>query len=188
MNILYFRTDTLELVGNKTVTFGGMNATQSEQSVVVYGYKAVVVNNWFWDKDVPEFCKLFKELNNYMGWPDKTSQGCPFLIGMTAMGVEQFEINPQTNEVTSTWSNPDVSCASSIPVVSEKDGTFYCLGKKDGGEFSLESLSWETGKSNFSKPLGNFINPYYAGAELGVNGDLMIGSFFGPVRVSDPKN
>ena len=49
MNILYFTADKLNLVGKKTVTFGGMNSTQSEQSVVVNGYKAVVVNNWFDD-------------------------------------------------------------------------------------------------------------------------------------------
>ena len=103
------------------------------------------------------------------------------------MGVEQFEIEPQTYELRSAWSNPDVSCTSSIPVVSEKDGTLYCVGKRDS-ETTLESLSWETGKSNFAISLGKYINPFYAGAELGVFGDLMIGTWLGPIRVKDPKN
>lgn len=83
----------------------------------------------------------------------------------------------------SNWVNKEVSCTSSIPVVSEKDKAFYCLGKRDS--FTLESLSWETGKSYFSKPLGSFYNPLYAGTEIGPNNELLIGTILGPIRIKD---
>lgn len=99
----------------------------------------------------------------------KTVQGCPFLMGGYALGVEQFEIDPQTLEVSSVWGNPNVSCTSSIPVMSEDDETFYCIGKRDEGKnFSLEALDWKTGESKFFVDLGTKANPMYAGCEIGI--------------------
>ena len=71
MNIIYFTADEGKLVGKKAVTFGGMTSTQSEQSVVVHGYKAVVVNNWFDDNEVHSVCKVVKIIINKFGMSDK---------------------------------------------------------------------------------------------------------------------
>lgn len=71
MNVLYFTTEEGNLVGKAPVTFGGMNSTQSEQSVVVNGYEAVVVNNWFDDDKVHEICKPLKAVINHFGFSDK---------------------------------------------------------------------------------------------------------------------
>jgi len=86
--------------------------------------------------------------------------------------------------VTSVWHRDDVSCSSSIPGVSEKDKTLYCIGKR-GHDFTLESLDWNTGAQNWHKPLGYWYNPFYAGNELGTQNDFIIGSILGPVRVND---
>ena len=40
-----------------------------------------------------------------------------------------MRIDEKTKELKSTWSRPKVSCSSSIPVASEKDEIFYCIGK-----------------------------------------------------------
>ena len=79
-----------------------------------------------------------------------------------------------------------MSCTSSIPVVTETDSTFYCIGKS-GWDFQLESLSWDTGVQNFSKKLGVWHNPFYAGNEIGVTNDFIIGTILGPVRVNESK-
>jgi hypothetical protein len=186
MNIVYFTADEGKIVGKSPVTFGGMASSQSEQSVVVNGYKAVVVNNWFADHEVPAICKGVKAFINYFGLADKLAQGCPFLLGGYAHGAEQFEIDPKTHDVTSVWHRDDMSCTSSIPVVSETDGTFYCIGKRSH-DFTLESLSWDTGKQNWTKELGIWHNPFYAGNEIGVTNDFIIGTVLGPVRVNESK-
>ena len=110
------------------------------------------------------------------------AQGCPFLLGQYAHGVEQFSIDPKTHAVESVWHRSDMSCTSSIPVVTENDNTFYCIGKRSR-DFTLESLSWDTGNQNWSKPLGMLYNPFYAGNEIGFSNDFIIGTILGPVRV-----
>jgi hypothetical protein len=55
MNILFLGAIDGTIYSKVPVDFGVENAigTQSEQSVVVFENKAVVVNNWFADEDVP---------------------------------------------------------------------------------------------------------------------------------------
>jgi hypothetical protein len=71
MNILYFTADEGKLVGKHPVTFGGQNSTQSEQSVTINGYKAVVVNNWFDNDKVHNICHVAKAVINTLGLSDK---------------------------------------------------------------------------------------------------------------------
>lgn len=82
MNLMYFDAGTGKLLSQKPVTFGGMTSTQSEQSVTINGYKAVVVNNWFDDSEVHKICYLVKAATHYFNLTsDKLAQGCPFLLG-----------------------------------------------------------------------------------------------------------
>lgn len=190
MNILFFDAATGEEVGRQPVTFGHEHqSTQSEQSVVVSGFKAAVVNNWLGDLEVHKLCHVMKLVHTMLPdakWlSDKTVQGCPFLLGQHALGVEQFEISTDssgTATVASVWQKDDSSCTSSIPVVAEKDNTFYCVGKR-GKAYTLEAIDWVTGEQKWFKDLGPTKNPFYAGAEVGTHNDLMIGTVFGPVRV-----
>jgi hypothetical protein len=54
---------------------------------VISGYKAVVVNNWFEDKDVSFICKFYKKIALKYGLSTKGAQGCPFILGGYALGV-----------------------------------------------------------------------------------------------------
>ena len=68
MNILFFDAVTGEMLGREPVTFGDAHqSTQSEQSVVVSGSKATVVNNWFGDFHVPKLCHLMKLAKDVTG-------------------------------------------------------------------------------------------------------------------------
>ena len=66
--------------------------------------------------------------------------------------------------------------------MSEKDNTFYCIGKR-GMSFTLEAIDWITGEQKWFKELGMTKNPFYAGVEIGTNNDILIGTLLGPVRV-----
>jgi len=98
---------------------------------------------------------------------DKLIEGCPFLFNKYALGVQQFEFDNTGKTAKSVWSRSDVTCTSSIPVVSEVDKTFYCIGHRNNS-YALEALSWESGEQLFFKELGILYNPFYAGNELGV--------------------
>ena len=88
MNLMFFDAGTGKLLGQKPVTFGGMTSTQSEQSVAINGYKAVVVNNWFDNSEVHKICYLVKAITQVLETSDKIAQGCPFLLGQYALGAE----------------------------------------------------------------------------------------------------
>jgi hypothetical protein len=159
--------------------------------VVVYENKAVVVNNWFdATADVPKVCHIMKMVHDITGdfgpISDKTVDGCPFALNKFALGVQQFEFDNVSKTAKLVWTRSDVSCTSSIPVVSEFDKTFYCIGHRDN-KYTLEVLSWETGEQVLYKELGSFYNPFYAGNELGVHRDFIIGSLLGPIRVTEKK-
>ena len=66
--------------------------------------------------------------------------------------------------------------------MSEKDNTFYCIGKRDG-KFTLEAIDWISGEQKWFKNLGYIFNPFYAGNEIGTNNELIVGTLLGPVRV-----
>lgn len=89
MNILHFDAQTGKIVSKQPVDFGvAGQSTQSEQSVVILGYKAVVVNNWFEDKDVSFICKFYQKIALKYGLSTKGAQGCPFILGGYALGVQ----------------------------------------------------------------------------------------------------
>jgi len=175
-------------VGRHVVSFGnatGGNST-SEQSVVVWGYRAVVVNNYVEDQ-VTDLCAVWFAA---LDVSDKLKHECPFLFGEYANGIEQFELDPTTGAVTSTWANPDVSCTSVIPVVSTADGTLYCVGKrprpKKRDSFTVEAVDWATGKSLYHVETTAMLyaNGLYASTIIGDKGDIVMGNMAGVTRWS----
>jgi hypothetical protein len=118
---------------------------------------------------------------------------CPYMFGAYVNGVEQFDFNPRTRELTSVWANPDVSCTSSIPVVSEESGILYCLGKRERpvrrATYTIEAMSWKTGRSLFHVELSPVLlaNSLYAATEVGNMNDIVMGTLAGIVRVSENK-
>ena len=147
------------------ITFGDPAATSSisEQSVLVDGYRAVVVNNDY--------------------GPVGTAME-PVLAGVAPPGIEQFAWDPTKREARRTWVVPDVSCPNGIPTMSRPDATFFCIGKR-GANWTLEALDWETGALRFTRTLGPGLtyNSTYAATEIGPDGAVYSGTFSGVVRV-----
>ncbi|MCX5867325.1 MAG: hypothetical protein NT009_07595 [Proteobacteria bacterium] len=147
------------------VTFGDPGATSSvsEQSVLVYGYGAVVVNNDY--------------------GTDEAGMGA-VLSGAAAFGVEKFAWDPSTRKLESIWANPGIPCPNGIPTMSASTNLVYCIGKR-GADWTLEGIDWDTGESVFSRVTGstNAYNSVYAAAEIGPDGTVVSGTLQGLVKL-----
>lgn len=188
MNVLFYDAKSGDEVGRQVVAFGGATGGNSttEQSIVVLGYKALLSNNWVNDKVTPFCSEWFASI----GVSDALKMECPYLFGSYVNGLEQFEYKPDTGEVVSTWANPDITCTSTVPLVSAADGVIYCLGKRTRPErrdvYTVEAISWETGRSLHHVELSTTLlaNGLYAGTIIGTKGDIVMGCLAGIVRVS----
>ena len=143
------------------------------------------MNNWIND-EVTSFCS---EWFASTGASDALKKECPYLFGQFVNGIEQFEINPVTNDVTSKWANNEVSCTSTVPIVSS-NGVFYCAGKRSRPAkrdvFTIEAVDWETGKSLYHVEISTTLlaNGLYAGTIIGTDGDIVMGTLAGVLRVA----
>ena len=194
MNVRFYNATTGVEVGKHVVHFGGATGgnTTTEQSIVVLGYKAVLSNNWVADIVTPFCAEWFASTNA----SDALKKECPFIFGQAVPGLEQFEIDPATGTVVSTWANPDISCSSTIPLVSAATNTLYCLGKRDRhgvaegrrAVFTIEAIDWETGASLYHFEISSSLlaNGLYAGTIVGTGNDVVMGTLGGIVRVSPP--
>ncbi len=147
------------------VTFGDPAATSSvsEQSVLIYDYGAVVVNNDYGPDAPAGFMAVFE--------------------GRVSYGVEKFEWDPDAKELQSVWANPDIACPNGIPSMSAATGLIYCIGKR-GQTWTLEAIDWNTGDSNFFQNLGEQYNSTYAATEIGPNSAILTGVTGGVVAVA----
>ena len=158
------------------VTLGnpGIEEIQSEQSVVVYRYGALVVNNvprnrpWYMPKQAATL------LVSYLG---SSPQYQPF-------GVEKFEWDPASNTVKSAWVNTRISSPSTVPVVSKPNNMVYLVGARDN-QWTLEALDWATGKSRFHYLIGGQrYNVIFAGTLIDDEGRIHYGGPWGRVRLN----
>jgi len=187
MNLHFVNAETGKTF-NTTVKMDGSNKTASEQSVVVSGYRAVVVNNYYQDWEPDSW--LWKYVCGSSLW---TSSVCRVALGVASYGVEQFELDPVNGVITPIWFNGNVSCASSIPVVSAKDSKgnqmFYCIGAENDnkgiGYTTLEAIDWFSGWSVFSYRLGkhSLLGPAWSATEVGPNGDIYYGALGGLMHI-----
>ena len=147
---------------------------QTEQSVVVSGYGAFVVNN------IPE--TVDPELVGKSNILQVSLMGPAY---MASYGVERFEWDPVEHEWTSVWARPDVSSTSMVPIHSQasKMALVNGYGDKDGWE--VTGLDWGTGKTIHRAIFGdvNFGNGAYAILQFLEGGDLLFNSIVGPIRV-----
>lgn len=166
--LLFFDTRTGSVIASHPVRFGHGNKSDMSHSAVdqpafVYGNRVVVANNWV-TQSPPALCSAWMYNNKEM--PLHRKELCPFLMGDFSKGIEQFEIDPLTREVRSVWSNPDVSCSSSAPVlplaIGESNPIMFCVGKRQidrskfsASTYSLEAINWTTGESLFYIPLSS---------------------------------
>ena len=147
---------------------------QSEQSVVVAGYGALVVNNvprntpWY----LPSRARSL--LISFLGSePDYQ----PY-------GVQKFEWDPVNRELRPAWVNKEVSSPSCVPVVSYPSDRVYLIGARDD-QWTLEAIDWSSGRSVFHTTIGGQrYNPLFSGTEIDEEGRIHYGTPWGRVRLA----
>jgi hypothetical protein len=166
--------DSRRIAAQVPVTFGkdGLERSFSDQSVLVRGYGAFVVNN---------------ELTEY-GDQLVTNIFTSGMKGIQPFGSEKFEWDTQTRTMTSVWTN-QISFPNAIPCMSEGTGLIYSIGARDLGEdentWTLEAVNWDTGASEWFLPIGELGRHNSAFAAVEVVEDRMVyyGTFFGLQRI-----
>lgn len=142
---------------------------QSEQSVVVDGYGAFVVNN-----ARPEGA-LDRLVDVLAGGP----------VFAPPSGIERFQWDPAAHHWTSVWSRADVVATSMVPTASSKSGVAFVNGYTKADGWEVTGLDWQSGKTVHRTIFGqsNFGNGAYALIQFFPNGDLLFNGVGGPFRV-----
>jgi len=146
---------------------------QSEQSVVVNGYGAFVVNN------IPQTVSSDIQSANKILQVSLMGPAYP-----TSLGAERFQWNPTTHEWSSVWGRSDVSSTSMVPAYSQSKNMVFINGYNQNG-WEVTGLDWNSGKTVHQTLFGtkNFGNGAYAILQYLENDDLLFNSFAGPIRV-----
>jgi len=146
---------------------------QSEQSVVVSGYGAVVVNNE--PRNVPESApaQATRLYSSYLG-NDPLFQ---------PRGIQKFEWDPVSKELKEAWANPELSSPNSVPYISRDSNMVYTVGARDG-LWTLEGVDFSTGESSFHYVVGGArYNSLFAGTLMDQEGRIFYGTPFGELRL-----
>ncbi|MCA0404783.1 MAG: hypothetical protein LCH39_01355 [Proteobacteria bacterium] len=167
-------TKSRRIAGQMPITAGLPPETpwvQSEQSVVVNGWGAFVVNNIV------------------QGHPDK-------MIDVLAIGpilpaprgMERVEWDVAKREWRSLWTRADVASTSMVPVASSASGMVFVNGYSRNEGWEVTGLDWASGTTVHRTLLGpsNLGNGAYALIQFTPEGDLLFNSVGGPLRVKLP--
>ena len=190
-NIVYFWRDKIpedwaQIKGTKSrriaaqvpVDFGdpGIKKSYSEQSVLVNGYDALVVNNIFRDKRTGEniitttHTGLLTNRADFLELP---------------YGIQKFRWNPGTRTLESAWVNNEVSSPTNVPMMSSGSNMVY-INSPYRGNWTLTGIDWTTGKTAFRYTLpGNSFrfNAQFSEIQVLPNGDIIHGTYFGILRI-----
>jgi hypothetical protein len=147
-------------------------AIQSEQSVVVGGYGALVVNN--------------EPASTPVDFP---AAGSRVLVGhagadpaFTPHGLQKFEWDPENQRFEEAWVTTEVSSANAVPLVSVPSGLVYTVGARDG-DWTLEAVDWADGTSAFHWVTGSSrYNSLFSGMNLDQAGRIVHTTAYGIVR------
>jgi len=151
-------------------------AIQSEQSVVVSGYGAFVVNNS--PRGVPWYLPKLAQIA-LIGWLGANPDYQPY-------GVQKFEWDPDARRLGMAWVNREVSSPSCVPIASYASGLVYLIGARDD-RWTLEALDGKTGESAFHYVIGGErYNPLFAATNLDESGRVHYATSWGRVRL-DPR-
>jgi len=151
-------------------------ALQSEQSVIVAGYGALVVNNT--PRNIPWYL------------PERASTLLIALLGSNPeyqpYGVQKFHWNPEKRRLENSWVNTEVSSPSTVPMASLGSHRVYLIGARDN-QWTLEALDWITGASDFHYVIGGQrYNVLFSGTLLDEDGRVHYGTPWGRVRLNVP--
>ncbi|WP_299491564.1 hypothetical protein [uncultured Shewanella sp.] len=158
------------------ITFGLDDATRSvsEQSVLVRGYSAMVVDNQY-SLDTSD-------------WLDNPNAGAMTVLFSnlgfnTPFGVEKFSWDPGSRKVISNWANQE-SCPNGIPTMSVASNIAYCWGQRRA-KWTLLGFDWDSGETVVEVPMGYGVryNSTYAATQIGHDGQVVSGTLLGLVRI-----
>lgn len=165
------------IAGQAPVTMGELDVKeiQTEQTVIVAGYGAFVVNN------TPRNAPFFMP---------KEGVGRGVIIGplgnnprFQPYGVQKFEWNPRRRRLEEAWVNEKVSSPNGVPWVSLGSGLVYFVGARNE-EWTLEALDWLTGEKKFHYILGGQrYNSGFSGPTIDEKGRAFVGTMFGRMRI-----
>jgi hypothetical protein len=172
-------TPDRRIAGMRPANMGdsALEAIQSEQSVVVAGYGALVVNNR--PNNVPWYLPARAEtlLISYLG---SNPNYQPY-------GVQKFEWDPKARVLRDAWVNREVSSPSCVPIVSYPSDRVYLIGARED-RWTLEALEWSDGRSAYHTTIGGQrYNPLFSGTELDEQGRVHYGTPWGRVRLDPSK-
>ncbi len=160
------------------ITFGVEGATRSisEQSVLVRGHSAMVVDNQY-SVDTSDWLNGGDNAGMLTVLFSNLAFNAPF-------GVEKFSWNNETRQVESDWSNQE-SCPNGIPTMSEASNIAYCWGQRDA-KWTLLGFDWDTGETVVDVPMGYGVhfNSTYAATEIGADRQVISGTALGVVRLA----
>lgn len=157
------------------VTFGKEDEPSlSEQSVLVRGTSAVVVNN------LQELDPVLSALPPQLSLYTQLISGIP---GNAPRGLERITWDPDTRTCRTLWSNPDIAIPNGIPTMSVATGLIYGIGAR-GGVWTLEGVDWETGQVELTVPTTALptSNSVYAATTIGPDGSVWTGTLGGLTR------
>jgi len=163
-------TNSRWIAAQVRITFGDPDREDSfsDQSVLVRGYGAFVVNNKL---GIYEDMTL---LNTLLGGElDRQPYGC-----------EKFEWDPDTRTLSSVWVNQEVSFPNAIPTMSEETNLIYGIGARNG-IWTVEALDWDTGESAWYYEVGDRArhNSAFAAILVGPESAMYYGTYFGMIRI-----
>ncbi|GAB2529227.1 hypothetical protein [Nocardia heshunensis] len=146
---------------------------QSEQSVVVNGYGAFVVQN-IGGGGEPD--RLVDVLANGP-------------VAEPPHGMQRFEWDTAGHKWNSVWTRGDVVSTSMVPAVSTTSGLVFVNGYSKADGWEVTGLDWKTGETVHRTIFGqsNLGNGAYALVEAFPNGDLLFNSVGGPFRAKLAK-
>ena len=171
-------TPTRRIAGQLPVTLGDPKLTQvqSEQSVIVAGYGAMVVNNH--PRNIPWYL------------PKRASTLLISVLGSNPnyqpYGVQKFAWNSESRSMKEAWVNKEISSPSSVPLVGVGSNTAYLIGARDN-KWTLEAMDWTTGQTKFHYVIGGQrYNVLFSGTLIDMDGRVHYGAPWGRVRLT-PK-
>ncbi|MGB0906410.1 MAG: hypothetical protein ACPGVT_02870 [Maricaulaceae bacterium] len=169
------------IAGQAPADMGELNvqAIQSEQTVIVAGYGALVVNN------TPRNTPFFMPTEGVgrgatIGPLGNNPKFQPY-------GIQKFEWNPKRRRIEKAWVNETISSPNGVPWVSTGSGQVYFMGARDN-EWTLEAVNWLTGAPTFHYILGGSkYNNMFSGPTIDEKGRVFVGSYFGRMRLEPKK-
>ncbi|GAB5487208.1 MAG: hypothetical protein Pars2KO_07780 [Parasphingorhabdus sp.] len=165
------------IAGLAPASMGALNVQkiQSEQTVIVAGYGALVVNNR--PRNIPFF---FPKDGNSLGLLNGPLGGNP---KFQPYGVQKFQWNPAKQRIETAWVNEEMSSPNGVPWVSLGSGQVYLMGARDN-KWTLEAIDWATGESTFYYVIGGQKwNSTYSGPTIDENGRVFYGTMWGRARI-----